>query len=312
MWCYVAEKSCRLNKGRERRAGLRPLLEVPDERLAPAEIRAVGRTRRLGVIAGLAVLWLVAARPAAAQFQTGFEPSDSYAGSDVGTILTEQSGWYVPPPTNVASFGDFSVFTYDGNALYLPANPAGATQFVGGQGLGAGILPAAQMDFDWSTQTQWTVEYDFAARFNGTLPAYDELGSFSLEPGGTIVGGNFIASNTWADRAGATTWNALYIVYDADGKQTTALSPGDDWTNLAVDNWYHQSTTFDLSLNMITSVSITDMTTGTTTTVSPEGWYLRPDVQPSALRFSVGAGGGSFPGNVMGFDNLSITPVAGN
>jgi hypothetical protein len=103
-----------------------------------------------------------------------------------------------------------------------------------------------------------------------------------------------------------------YIVYDADGNQTAALSPGDAWTNLAIDNWYHQSTTFDLSLNMITSVSITEMTTGTTTTVSPEGWYLRPDVGPTALRFAVGADNGSLPGNVMGFDNLSITPAVGN
>jgi hypothetical protein len=257
------------------------------------------------------MLWLVAARPAAAQFQTGFEPADSYVGSDVGTVLTEQNGWYIPSSSDV-TFVDFSVFTYDGNALGMPANPAGATQFIGGQGFGAGVSPAAQIDFDWSTQTQWTVEYDFAAHFTGTSPAPVGLGSFSLEPGGTIVGGNFIASNMWADTPGATTWNAMYIVYDANGNQTAALSPGDAWTNLAIDNWYHQSTTIDLSLNMITSVSITDMTTGTTTTVTPDGWYLRPDAQPTALRVAVGADGGSLPGNVMGFDNLSITPVAGN
>jgi hypothetical protein len=310
MWSYVAQRKGRLDKGQERRAGLRALLEVP-ERLAPAQICAVHRVRRLCVVAGLAVLWLAAARSAVAQIQTGFEPPDSYVGSDVGTVLTAQNGWYLPASSDLV-FSDFSVFTYDGNAFGLPVNPAGATQFIGGQAFGDGTFPAAQLDFDWSAQAQWTVEYDFAAHFTGTLPSPGDLGSFSLQPGGPIVGANFIASNMWADTPGGTTWNALYIVYDADGNQTAALSPGDAWTNLAMDNWYHQSTTFDLSLDMITSVSITDLTTGATTTVTPDGWYLRPDVQPTALRFFIAAGDGSFPGNVMGFDNLSITPVAGN
>jgi hypothetical protein len=261
-------------------------------------------------IAGLALLCLVTARPAAAQFQTGFEPPDNYVGSDGGTALTKQNGWYLPPGSD-SRFTDFAVFRYEDNALGMPPNPVGAIQFIAGQALGDGTFPAAQMDFDWTTQTQWTVEYDLAAHFTGTLPTPGELGSFSLQPGGPIVGGNFVASYMWEDTPGGNTWSALYIVYDADGNQTAALSPGDAWTNLAIDNWYHQSTTFDLSLNQITSVSITDMTTGTTTTVTPDGWYLRPDLQPTALRFFVAAGDGSFPGNVMGFDNLSIAPAAG-
>src|SRR5207253_4782125 len=75
-----------------------------------------GRQKTTLLIAGLATLWLVTVRPTAAQLQTGFEAGDGYNGSAAGTVLTGQNGWLLP--NNVST--DFSVFTYDSNALGIP------------------------------------------------------------------------------------------------------------------------------------------------------------------------------------------------
>jgi hypothetical protein len=272
-----------------------------------------GRQKTTLLIAGLATLWLVTARPAAAQLQTGFEAGDGYNASAAGTILTGQNGWVLP--NNIST--DFSVFTYDSNTLGIPTNPNGGTQFIGAQALGNGEFARAQMSFDFSSANQWTVEYDIAAHFNDPLPAFDNLGSFSLQP---APGGNFIALNVWADDmmdgngSQGMVWSTYYQFYDANGHALlNAYAPSSAWVGLAVDNWYHQSVTFDLSLNQIISASITDLTSGITTTVDLTNanppWYILPN--PSAVRFFVGGGTGNNPGNVMAFDNLSITPVGG-
>jgi hypothetical protein len=257
------------------------------------------------LIAGLAALWFVTARPAAAQLQTGFEAADGYNGSAAGTVLTGQNGWLLP--NNVSS--DFSVFTYDSNALGIPTNPNGGTQFIAAQALGNGNFPRAQLNFDFSSSNQWTVEYDIAAHFNDPLPAFDNLGSFSLQP-----------SNVWDDDMGdgsqGKVWDAFYEIYDANGNliTSTIYAPSSAWLGLAVDNWYHQSITFDLSLNQIISASITDLTSGNMATVDLTNYnppFLLSPNSPTAVRFFVGGGTGSNPGNVMAFDNLSITPVTG-
>jgi hypothetical protein len=265
----------------------------------------------------LAALWLVTARPAAAQLQTGFEPSDGYDGSATGTVLTGQNGWSLPDSTS----NDFSVYTYDSNALGLPTNPNGGTQFIAAQALGNGQFARAQMDFDFSTANQWTVEYDIAAHFNDPLPAFSNVGSFTLQPDG-----NFIALNIWDDDiedgngSQGQVWDTYYQIYDAQGNALPDIyAPSLDgissaWIGLVVDNWYHQSVTFDLTLNQIISASITDLTSGNTTTVDLTNanppWLLFPS-SPSAVRFFVGGGSGSNPGNVMAIDNFSITPVTG-
>src|ERR1700682_1957492 len=252
-------------------------------------------------------LCLAAAAPAAAQI--GFEPPD-YTGSSDGVLVAGQQGWYTP---DVMGTQDEYVYTYDGNALGLPANTTGDTQFLGAQVSVDGSLARAQLDNDWSASTVWTVSYDIAAGFNGTLPARDNLGSFSLHPSTTAR--YFIGLNTWADIFTAVGWNTGYLAFDPDGTMfVDPASPGPEWQNLAVDHWYRQSTTFDFDSNSITSVSITDLDTGSTATVAPTGWYLAGGAGgggmplPTALRFFVGGGGAGavVPGNVMGWDNLAI------
>ena len=258
-------------------------------------------------VSGL-LLWGSAA-VAGPAFYTGFE---DYNGSSGGVTVNGQQGWYTP---NVAGATDQFVFTYDGNALGMPANPFGDAQFLGAQTLQLGDFPRAQLDFDFSQATVWTVSYDIANGFNGVLPAVDNLSSFSLQD--STFARYFIALNTWTNPDTGDHWDAYYAVFNADGSMVDlpGLSPGAAWRNLAVNHWFNQSTTFDFDSNTITSVSITDLDTGDTATFQPNGWYLnggavfRPPL-PTGLRYFVG-GGDSYQDNVGSWDNLTITAVAG-
>jgi len=239
---------------------------------------------------------------------TGFEAPD-YNGSSDGVLATGQQGWYLP---DVLGSTDQFIFTYDGNALGLPANPFGETQFLGGQTPLTGDLRRAQLDFGWNQASIWTVCYDVATGYNGILPATDFLGSFSLQD--SLVAKYFVAVNGWVNPDIADHWNALYIVFDSTGSMIDPLgtSPGAAWSNLAVDHWYNQCTTFCFDTNEILTVSITDLDTGDTATVMPNGWFMQGGTVfqfpvPTALRFFVGGG----PGNVGGYDNLTIHAIAG-
>ncbi len=278
--------------------------------MSPVQDRSVHAWVVRLAIVGLSVL---GAAPAPAQTAIGFEAPD-YNGSADGTVVTGQQGWYRPI---VAGAVDQFIYTYDGNALGLPVNAFGEDQFLGAQAPRIGDFPRAQLDFDWSAASAWTTSYDLAVRWNGMLPAVDNISSFSLQD--SLVARYFIAVNTWANPNVATLWNANYFVFDASGVlvDPPGLSPGPAWRNLAVDHWYRQSTTFDFDSNSVLSVSITDLDTGQTASFEPTGWYLaggatgRPPL-PTALRFFVGGVDDlGAPGNAAGFDNLLIEAGAG-
>jgi hypothetical protein len=259
-------------------------------------------------VSGL-LLWGSAA-VAGPAFATGFEAPD-YSGSSGGVSVNGQQGWYTP---NVAGAVDQFVFTYDGNALGMPANPIGEDQFLGAQTRQLGDFPRAQLNFDFSQATVWTVSYDVAMGFNGVLPAVNNLGSFSLQD--STIARYFIQLNTWVNPDTADQWNAGYLAFDSTSSMDVdPRSPGDAWNNLAVNHWYNVSTTFDFDSNTITSVSITDLDSGDTSTFAPTGWYLnggsvfRPPL-PTGLRYFVG-GGDSYQDNVGSWDNVTITAVSG-
>ncbi len=239
----------------------------------------------------------------AAALHINFEPPD-YQGSATGIRVTGQQGWYVP---NVSGSTDEFIFTYDGNALGLPPNLTGDTQLLGARVSQQGSLNRAQLDYDWSASTVWTVSYDLAVRWNGTLPAVDNNSSFSLQDSTTAR--YFIALNQWADAVQATRWNANYQAFTANNVLLT-FSAGPDWQNLPVNHWFRESTSFDFDSNRIISVSITDLDTGVTATFAPTDWYLnggatgRPPL-PTALRFFIG-GDSVTLGNTTGWDNLDI------
>jgi hypothetical protein len=250
----------------------------------------------------LLALGIALATSATAQSTSYDFESPTYSGSAAGTLLTGQQGWTLPAGT------DQLVYTYAGNTLGLPTNPNGGAQFLGGTSGAANAFARAQHTQNFSGGDGiWSVAYDFAARYNGTLPSAQNLGSFSLQPG---TARSFIALNTWADVATATNWNAQYNVFDAANVALNNQSPGAAWNNLDVNHWYRQSTTFDFNTNRILEVSITDLTTGTTTTAAQTNWYMAGGSAsalplPTDIRFFAGGA----QGNVMGWDNVSISIV---
>src|SRR5258708_4663769 len=188
----------------------------------------------------LGLCWVAASAASAQTFQTGFEDPD-YQGSAQGVVVTGQQGWYLP---NVMGSTNAFIFTYDSNALGLPTNTYGELQFLGAQVMSSN-LARAQLDFDWSALSVWTVSYDFAAGFNGTPPAVDNISSFSLQD--SLVARYFIAVNPCVPGFEGSQWAAAYIVFDATGGQMGPLAPGPQCLNPALNHWYRETTTVNFN-----------------------------------------------------------------
>lgn len=242
-----------------------------------------------------------------AQYSQSFDPLN---GSAAGVPLTGQDSYYLP----VAGSVDFNVHTYAGNVAGIPQNPAGGTQFTAGTGPGTSVFARAQRDFDWSSQSTWVISYDMCGAFLGTGNSTNNLGSFSPRSSNpTPNDSGWIHLASW-EQPNTTNrdWQALYLHYDAAGTQV--LQPGSDpgpaWNNLQLNNWYRFTTTIDLSSNLITEVTIQDLTAGgQVNSFSPTGWYLTGGAsgQANLTGFRLFAGG-TAAGNTLGFDNLSIVP----
>ncbi|MBC7772585.1 MAG: hypothetical protein H7210_08845 [Pyrinomonadaceae bacterium] len=240
-------------------------------------------------------------------FCTDFE-SPTFVGSGGGTTINGQDSWFTPA---VAGSIDGLVFTEGKNAFAIPRNPTGGNQFLGGRSGGATFVRAQREGITFPDVT--VITYDaVAAAYAGTLPTAQNLGSFSLapepNPAAPIIR-TYIQLNTWVDLAAATTWNAGYLPYNALGVQAAqpGLFPGPEWQNLPIDTWFRFSTTLDFTLNRITSVSITNLSSGVTTTAEPVDWFLGGGqasvlLRPTGVRFFVGGAAG----NTMGYDNLCV------
>lgn len=246
---------------------------------------------------------------ALADFGTGYEPR-AYSGSPGGTIQTGQDGWYNP----VAGSNDFNVFTYADNPYGIPANPAGGgDQFSAGRSSGGTAFARSQRDMSFSAGGLWRASFDFAANFNGALPTADNLGSLSLQP--STTNSYWQTLYTWTDVATATNFDGKYIFHDAAGVQQTAASPGPGWTNLALKTWYRQTTTWDFATNKVTEVTITDLTTGVTSTANPVDWYMFGGAAGAPLPTAIRTFAGGNDGNITAWDNVSVqaipTPATG-
>jgi hypothetical protein len=264
--------------------------------------------RDIGLIAVLAGGLLLAEGASAAQYD--FEPP--YAADPSGLPLNGQEFWYNPSPEMSVSF---NVYTYAGNTLGLPANPTGGKQFAGGTGPGGGMFARSQHDKVNGPGACWEYAYDFAAKFVGTPPALNNIGSFSKQP----LPNDYIHLLTWVPGLEGVSYNAWYLAHDAAGVQflQPGLSPGPAWDGLEVSHWYRATTIVDLASNRITEVRIKDLVTGTETIVNPADWYLEGGVTGStapATSFRLFAGSPEV-GNVAAFDNVELnscdaTPVA--
>ncbi len=223
---------------------------------------------------------------ASADFCTDFE---NYSGLPSGFPLSPQFGWYVP---NVAGSLDMNVYTYfTGNPLGIPDNPTGGLFWVGGRGPGSSTFCRAQHDITFSN-TLWELALDFCANFNGTA-ATNNVGSFSGQP----APNDWIMLCSWVVGSEGSLFNLGYIVYDAAGVQVAQPGnfAGPAWQGLPVRNWYRLAMKLNFATNLVTEVSIANITNGgPTTTVNPVGWYLEGGAGGStapetAFRFFAGA-----------------------
>jgi hypothetical protein len=267
-----------------------------------------------------------------AQFSSNFEPP--YTGSATGTLLTNgfglggQQGWYNP----VSGSADANVFTYAGNTLSISANPTGGTQFECGVAGGNLAFARAQHSVDFSAGGVWTAAWDCTGLYNGTLPAVDNIGSFSLQTSASSRYFQQLMSwgptlNLAANGNAVTDWTAtaekFHIAWGFFSTATQAAAAptfkiaSTAWTDLPVNHWYHVTVKWDFAAAQILEVSIKDLTAnGPTTTdnVTANNWFLfggQNSVAPLPTDIRVFTGGGSGtspPGNVAAWDNLDVAP----
>jgi hypothetical protein len=242
---------------------------------------------------------------AQANFVTGFESAEGYTGSASGTMLAGQQSWYTADPAPPSS-SECLVYTYASSPYGLSANPQGGEQFViGRSGEPTPAYGRAEHLFDWSTLDYARVTYDVSALYNGVEGgAADYLGSFSMQPSTTAAYWQSIL--TWAgDLTGKHYTHGYFALeYPSGG---TPWIPGPEWQNLSVDHWYRFTTDFRISTQEILSASITDITTGTTTTVdlaTPLHFILPTGSTATAFRLFAG---GSI-GDIVAWDNVNIIP----
>jgi hypothetical protein len=224
-------------------------------------------------------------------------------------------GWYTPPTNLVPGSAAGSVYTYGSlQGSGIAADPAGGNNVLGLRGQGNGGNPTydrAQHDFNFSQSAEWSVGYDLSAvnlSPSGDTYGTAYIGGFSALS--TNGGSAFIVLDAWDNSSTSSTWTSSYYVYDANGnvQNPSGMIPGSAWEGLLQNHFYSESTVFDQSTNEIVSVSITDLTTNSTTTVSPVGWYLSGGANApfvsNAFRFS-----GLGPTNGLLIDNVSLNAV---
>jgi hypothetical protein len=262
-----------------------------------------------------------------------FEPP-LYTGSAAGTSVNGQDGWYTPAPAGSTTVDGF-VYTYAGNPFGVAANPLGGQNFEGGVSPGGTTFVRAQHAVNFTGGSGvWEGILDVTGLFNGTLPAADNLGSFSFQPTIPAPGARYYQTLM---RWNASTAPALItypggpalpdhsatadLFHIAIGHVTTAAPtvlsfsvPSADWVSRPVNHWYRTKLKWDFASSAVLSVSIQDLTAGgsaAVTDVSARGWYLNGGLNstlplPTDVRLFTG---GSGVGNVAAWDNISLGPA---
>jgi hypothetical protein len=256
---------------------------------------------------------------------------ESFSASKEGVALDGQGGFYLPPhPLPSSASWHYNVHPYADNQPFnvldttstyaVPNNPYGGSNFVAAPGVGDGIYwdgssiyyrnNRAQHDTSFAGVSIWTISYDFLAGFDDVsgLGQTQNIGSFSTR----TIGGTTSYINLMAWDSSLTAFDSSYMAYDAAGffALSPGVSPGSAWEDLSLDQWYRAWTTFDLTSNRITEVGIIDLLTSSSASYNPTDWYLAGGQAggPAPEAFRLFTGGG-YPGNLLAFDNISITPI---
>lgn len=251
-----------------------------------------------------------AAAAANAQYSTGFEPP-TYTGSAAGTLLAGQDGWYLPA---IAGTQDPTVHTYANNQWGFVTNPTGGTQFAVTR-FGNANPARGQHPFNFSSADVFTIGYDFCAdRFGGSLPASNNIGSFSLQD--STVSQYFQTLMVWSDLNTGNAFNHQYGVFAAGGGAISFVNPPDPaFTNLNLNTWYRSTTTFSFATHQILSISIDnlhDAAAPVVLDVSGLGWYLAGGANstlPRPTDFRIFGSGAGQNTNQVGWDNISVVPA---
>src|SRR5271157_5507731 len=243
---------------------------------------------------------LLVCTPAEAAY-IDFEPPAYSAGGSCASI-NGQSGWYTPAAAN-STDGMVCSYAYLGG-FGVPSDPYGGAQVALLHTTNDSQYSRAQYNLDFRTAAVWSISFDLTAvDLSSTASSFGSFypGSFGLiQPSGS----SFNVFDSWDSAAANSTWTANYGVYDSSGNQINEV-PGAAWQGLTQGHWYRETTVFSMSALVILSVSIEDLSTLSTTTVDPSGWYLEPNVPPPGGVRMFGSG----TTNAMLFDNIEIDPT---
>jgi hypothetical protein len=290
---------------------------------------------RANVSVGVAGL-LAACGMALGQYSSNFEAPTYSPG-----VLTGQGGWYIPPAAQVPNSRDVDLVAYAGNQYGIAANPGGCGQMAVGVSDGT-LLARAQQSINFGAGGVWEFSYDFNGSFYAsaaTLPAVDNLGSFSLQysvavPPNTTATRYFQTLMSWGATActlpdltplpnNTATADKFHMAIGHDIAAPTAPAVGNfvcptaNWANLPVNHWYRVKVRWSFTTALITQASIQDLTAGTpaeVTDVSGFGWYLyggQNSTYPLPSEIRLFGGGNSAtppPGNIAAFDNIYVSP----
>jgi hypothetical protein len=278
---------------------------------------------------GAALLAALLVASASAQFTDDFE---THVAAPTGVPNAGQNGWFVP---TVANSVDTNAYTYAGNVLGFPPNPAGGgLNFAGGTNSG-GVFNT-RMEHGFGTPPFsgiWSAQFDICVDFqSAAYPAVQNIGSFSLQPSATAR--HFIALATWDTPIPAasapTGWTLDFLFFDAAGGTTQVqASVGNTglgyptggaglptcFRNLRLRTWYQVKVWWDWGTNSLVRVSLKDLAYGWQGFINlplpgvPQ-WSLLggannvglyPD--PTNIRCFIG---GATAGNTAVFDNLGV------
>ena len=219
--------------------------------------------------------------------------------------------WYTPPSYLVPNSAPATVYPYSFIESYgVAADPRGGNNLLilsgnGNSQIGTVTYDRAQHGFNFSGASEWAVGYDISV-VNVNNPGNSDdayyIGGFSIMS--TNGGASLIVDDAWDNSSTDSTWSSIYWDYDAQGNLDGVVA----WTGLAQNHWYSESTVFDTNSNRILSLSLTDLTTNLTETISPTGWYMAGGAGApfgaNAFRFA-----GLGWGNGMLVDNVTLDPV---
>ncbi|MBK8100666.1 MAG: hypothetical protein IPK26_26560 [Planctomycetes bacterium] len=235
-------------------------------------------------------------------FQTGFE-SPGFSGSPTGTPCAGQGAFFVPP---VAGSIDAAIYTYAGNPLGVPANPAGGNTFFGAQSGGTNLFARAQRPIPLPAGATVVIDFDVCAAFTGSVTPTNNLGSFSFQPSTTNLSVNLLARWPTGVSFPPSTWNADFVLGPtAAGVQSTIPDP--NFQNLPLNIWHRWGCTVDLASGQYVEFRLTNGATNVTTvfTPAPGSMPLPNQGQAMPTDFRLFAGG-TAAGNVFAVDNLSV------